>query len=110
MWINNFITNWIQTSKKIYEAWAEKMNNDNWGFIHFFWRALKESSIWAYYVFIKWELDNLMKNHELHATQNDTSNKVAYLVGGYYLSPATLLNLKQELENNWVHAKSINER
>ena len=110
MWINNFVTNWIQTSKKIYEAGLEKINNDNISFMHFFWRALKESSIWAYYVFIKWELDNALKTQEINNIKNNTSNKVAYLIGGYYLSPATLLNLKEELENHWVQAKIIDER
>jgi hypothetical protein len=110
MWINNFVNNWIQTSKKIYEAWLEKMNNDKLNFIQFFWRALKQSSIWAYFVFIKWELDNLLKTQEINNIRNHTSNKIAYLIGWYYLSPATLLNLKKELESNWVQAKIIDER
>lgn len=110
MWIQNFINNWISTTKKIYEAWAETIEEKNISFMHFFWKALKQSSIWAYYVFLKAEIDWILKKTEIENTVNDTSDKVAYLIWWYYLNPATLLNLKKELESKWINTQIINER
>lgn len=110
MWIQNFVNNWIDTSKKIYEAWKETMENEKISFLNFFWKALKQTSIWAYYVFLKWEIDWIIKKNEIENTVNDTSDKVAYLLWWYYLNPATLLKLKDELESKWINTKIINER
>jgi hypothetical protein len=110
MWIKNFVNNWIDTSKKIYQSGIETMNRDKLNFIQFFWHALKQSCIWAYYVFLKWEIDSFLKANEVQSVQNETSNKVAYLIWWYYISPATLLNLKQKLENEWIQTEIINQR
>jgi len=110
MWIKKFLNNWISTTKEIYKASTEVINREKLGLIHFFWKALKESSIGAYYVFLKAEIDWIIKKNEIENTINKTSNEVAYLLWWYYLSPATLLELKNELESKWINVKIINKR
>lgn len=110
MWIKNFVSNWVITLWKIYEAWKQTMEKENLNLLIFFWKALKDSSIWAYYVFLKWELDWIIKKNEIEFIKNETSEKVAYLIWWYYLNPATLLDLKKSLENKWISVKIINER
>ena len=79
-------------------------------FTQFFLKALKDTSIWAYNVFIKAEIDWLMKRNEVERVVNDNSEKVAYLIWWYYLSPSSLLNIKKELEKQWISTKIINKR
>lgn len=110
MWVENFVDNWIDTLKKIYNDWKEVMKNDKLTFLQFFAKALKDTTIWAYYVFLKSEIDWIIKKNEVQSTINDTSNKVAYLIGWYYLNPSSLLKLKSSLEKEWVCVKIINER
>jgi hypothetical protein len=110
MSIKDFWNNLINTWHKIYDAWKEAMDNEQISFLKFFWKALKDTSIWAYYVFLKWEIDGLLKKEEISRVKNETTEKVAYLLWGYFLNPATLINLKTELENQWISVKMLDKR
>lgn len=110
MWLKNFVDSWINTTKKIYESGNEAILLNNLSLLEFFWKALKDTSIWAYNVFIKAEIDWLLKKWEVEKVVNETSDKVAYLLWWYYLNPSTLLNIKNKLEQSGVKTILINER
>ncbi len=110
MSLKNFIMNWIDSSKKAYKAWIETINDKDMGLHTFFWKCIKESSIWLYSVFIKGELDGILKQKHVDNVINKNSNEVAYLLWWYYLNPSTLLSIKTNLENKWVSTRIINKR
>ncbi|MDD2871360.1 MAG: hypothetical protein PHS49_05190 [Candidatus Gracilibacteria bacterium] len=110
MGLKNFVDSGINTTKKIYESGNEAILLNNLSLLEFFGKALKDTSIGAYNVFIKAEIDGLLKKGEVEKVVNETSDKVAYLLGGYYLNPSTLLNIKNKLEQSGVKTILINER
>lgn len=110
MWLKNFIYNWLWTYKKICEAYIYTKKEDQLNWIQLSLKALKESSLWLFYVFLKGELDWWCKGDQVKSTMNNTSNRVVYLLWWYFLNPAVLLNLKNDLESEWINVHIINNR
>lgn len=110
MWVSKFFENWINTLWKIWDAATQTSQRENLSLFWFLLKAIRDSSLWAYYVFLKWEIDALVKREEINGVKNETSQQIAYLIWGYYLSPSVLLPIKERLEDEWISVKLINQR
>jgi hypothetical protein len=110
MSLQKFITTWVKTIREQYYAIKELGLDDTFRVLSFVAYCLRDTFPWAYYVFIKSEIEALRRGNEIEKVKNETSQKVAFLLWWYYLSPAVLLPLKESLEKEGVKVVLLNKR
>lgn len=102
----------VRTYSAAKETFWELKTQEKLG-LSFFAKKLKQTSFWAYYIFLYSELNRLVTHiskNSIWKVKNEVSDKVALLVWGVFVSPEVLRWVKEALEEKWVSVKVINRR